>query len=414
MSYWEILGIEPDSDPKKIKTAYAKLLKKTRPEDDPEGFTALHSAYKSALATAKRRSAAGQAHPVIEEHRPKSPIQKTDLPEADSAVVLKPEQISPNSPKPVVEVLASPESVEEQHGNENTATPGAKAAEPEQQATTPVVDVLHAPQVPNGEVQAASPVAREQEVFQQPGYQQSLGKDLSLIQAYVEELISSPRRCNKVDQWRYIETVPSMVDLYFRAQVSDWMFGVVSAANLQALQKGDLHIRQPVLSYLDEFFQWENNWQQYERGYGEQRSSAIFKFTTSNQQNNPNLKLNYFARIMAFGVDIILGGACLYVAASVPFLSFLNFAGVMYFLVAIPVLEASSLQASLGKAMFQLAVVDRNGLRLRWYHSFIRSYVSYGCIAGVKLVVWINMYTSYKYQMLLQDLITRSSVVERE
>ena len=411
MSYWEILGIGPDSDSKAIKTAYAKLLKKTRPEDDPEGFTALHSAYKSALATAKRRSAAERTHPVAVEVNPKSPLEKTDLPEADSAVATQPEQISTDSPKPVVKVQASPESLEDSHAKDNTATPGAR---PEREPAAPVVDVLHAPQIPNSEAQSAFPVAREQEIFQQPGYQQSLDKDLSLIQAYVEELISSPRRCNKVDQWRYIETVPSMVDLYFRAQVSDWIFGAVSAANALALQKSDLHVRQPVLSYLDEFFQWENNWQQYERTHGEQQSSAIFKFITSNQQNTPNHKLNYFARIMAFGVDIILGGACLYVAAGVPFLSFLNFVGVMYFLVAIPVLEASSLQASLGKAMFQLAVVDRNGLRLRWYHSFIRSYVSYGCIAGVKLVVWINMYTSYKYQMLLQDLITRSSVVERE
>lgn len=49
MSCWEILGIEPDADKKAIKIAYSKLLKTTRPDEDPEGFNRLHSAYKTAL-----------------------------------------------------------------------------------------------------------------------------------------------------------------------------------------------------------------------------------------------------------------------------------------------------------------------------------------------------------------------------
>jgi len=44
--------------------------------------------------------------------------------------------------------------------------------------------------------------------------------------------------------------------------------------------------------------------------------------------------------------------------------------------------------------MYQLAVVDSNGLRLRWYHSSIRSYVSYCCVAAIELVVWIKLYIS--------------------
>ena len=53
MDCWQLLGLEPDADPMAIKLAYSKLLKSTRPEEDPEGFQRLRKAYTDALAATR-------------------------------------------------------------------------------------------------------------------------------------------------------------------------------------------------------------------------------------------------------------------------------------------------------------------------------------------------------------------------
>lgn len=54
MSPFRILGLERDADESAIKRAYARLLKTTRPDDDPVGFQRLNEAYQSALAQARQ------------------------------------------------------------------------------------------------------------------------------------------------------------------------------------------------------------------------------------------------------------------------------------------------------------------------------------------------------------------------
>lgn len=55
MWFWEVLGIEPTKDKTAIKRAYTKLARKTNPEDDPEGYSRLHDAYRAALDYATGR-----------------------------------------------------------------------------------------------------------------------------------------------------------------------------------------------------------------------------------------------------------------------------------------------------------------------------------------------------------------------
>ncbi len=58
---WGILGIEKTEDIKKIKSAYSSLAKQYNPEEYPDKFMEIHSAYKKAIEYAKniKKSANG-------------------------------------------------------------------------------------------------------------------------------------------------------------------------------------------------------------------------------------------------------------------------------------------------------------------------------------------------------------------
>ena len=60
---WFVLGIEPTKDKKAITEAYRQKLLQTNPEDKPEEFKALRTAYEEAIAFADR----ADAEPVRDE-----------------------------------------------------------------------------------------------------------------------------------------------------------------------------------------------------------------------------------------------------------------------------------------------------------------------------------------------------------
>lgn len=57
MSPWDWLGIDEAASEAEVKRAYAKALRRHRPDEDPEGFQTTHEAYRIALNWARRRAA---------------------------------------------------------------------------------------------------------------------------------------------------------------------------------------------------------------------------------------------------------------------------------------------------------------------------------------------------------------------
>lgn len=60
-SIWEELGIEPTADQRKIKKAYAKLVKDCHQEDEPQRWQKLHTSYEAAISYAKHVTNTEQA-----------------------------------------------------------------------------------------------------------------------------------------------------------------------------------------------------------------------------------------------------------------------------------------------------------------------------------------------------------------
>lgn len=102
MSPFAELGLEADADERAVKRAYAARLRRTRPEDDPQGFQALHAAYQAALAHCRQREAA-----PVQAARPAAPVPMP-APVEPAPAPVRPVAFSPPAPAPVAHGLAVP------------------------------------------------------------------------------------------------------------------------------------------------------------------------------------------------------------------------------------------------------------------------------------------------------------------
>ena len=76
---WSQLGLSGPSDLSEVRRAYAEKLKTTHPEDDPEGFQRLHSAYQLASRMARQNRRKARPAPAEQKEPPKVEREKKEF-----------------------------------------------------------------------------------------------------------------------------------------------------------------------------------------------------------------------------------------------------------------------------------------------------------------------------------------------
>jgi uncharacterized RDD family membrane protein YckC len=403
MNCWEILGVEPWTDKKTIKSAYARRLKQTRPDDDPQGFRVLHDAYKQALALSEEAI----AWEVTE-----------DVPE-NVTVDFQPPAVAVTVP---VAVGLAAEQVE--------VHLSALSTEPDDLDNVSEVH-LSPPADVAFESEALRSVDAEHE---QESLTDHWDEDWDDLFTRVNALFSVKNVGTDVTLWAFLESIPSLVDIEFRAGVSDRLFSMVSEANEISLRNKSLFFKPPVLNYFNRLFAWDSKWQEYSQIFSKAQLDAVLPYldggagAAGNKRKRTAIKpseLHYYPRIGAFLIDAVILGVFLFVlsgalAACVvrgvlteEMLSMVQWgSGILYFWLIIPLLEASSWQASIGKRLLGLKVVNGQGMRMSWYHAIGRGVIASCCVVGIKIVLWINLVLGRYKNMLLQDWLSRSYVIE--
>ncbi|MFM2318182.1 MAG: hypothetical protein RLZZ215_803 [Pseudomonadota bacterium] len=414
--WWEILELTADADQKAIKQAYARKLKQTRPDDDPEGFKVLHDAYKQALAWSSYQEfidhdededeqsteQALQPSENLTEHiiEPKTALELTrSVPPTLSL------ETEPTPYQPLVLQTAEQEAM--------PVITQANTSEPD---ATPSL-ILHPLEPPEQQAQLAPVWNQEVSAFEVDWqhFQQQFS-----INIHNETARKNPK------DWVFLEQLPSFIDLEFRERLSHELFGFISESNLKAGEQKTLFIKPPVLQYLNQLFAWDQQWRYFTTAFGEQQADAILLHLDTNPRTQTKLRvqpeeLYYYSRFMAFLIDLAL----VFVLVDLPSLAFMQFTkdeikldqlffvGLLVWLLAYPLVEASPWQASVGKRLMKLRVVNKQGQTLGLAHAYLRHLVTNACILGFKIVVWINLLLAYKRNMLLQDWLTHSYVVKR-
>jgi len=388
MNAWNLLGIEPNADKKTIKIAYARLLKKTRPDEDPEGFRRLHSAYQSALNQLDS-IAPSDITWLLEKNNDAE--EEFEIAEAKQEITVKVQSSEPTIHEQAVNI----DIIETVNNDLLTETND----DPIQSGTESTLDQMQ--------------------------------QDWTTLFQQIDDLLTSASDRQSLQKWQFIETAPFFFDLEFKSNVSDELFSLIAQTNLLIAQTNlkdndtALAIPSAVLNYLNELFNWEQKWIQYQKKFDADLLNAIYPYITHTQETadeevvTPSFKaerLHAFRRIIAFFIDLSIAfvvPAIFLESAGFNDTALLTSFAIFYFLISIPLLEASHWQASLGKKIMGLQIVTKQGFRLGYGHSFWRGVITVFCVIGSKITGWIHLFTIYKYNILFHDYFTSSYVIRK-
>ena len=271
---WNVLGMEPSEDRKAIKKAYAVLLKKHRPDEDPDGFQEINQAYQAALQILKQAHATASA--TVSQEYPAASQQADEVSQPTS----EPQE-------PLAGNQSTPEPVELVHPNPPEVLPVEQAVA-EQPAGEPEYVMADDPE-------ADAHHNRQLELAEQ------LFNNLHAM------AFASLQEKAELKNWAFLAAYDDIEDFDLRDQVAREVFRRVAEYNLFQRKETGLDLIPPeVLHHMAGLFNWEANWLDYSQHFPEHYLRCVFtELEKPVDRVRTNYKVGYVKRGLALVVDFV-------------------------------------------------------------------------------------------------------------
>lgn len=282
---WDVLGIDQTDDKRVIKKAYAQLLRKYRPDEQPEQFQEVNQAYQFALKIISSVASDPQ-QPVVSQTYPNQ------------------NQPSGDSTTPAIEPDLNPSDTPSTNSTHDSEASMEEIEDVVMINPNPEVDELRPLDIQSAAAEEVKLTFAENEANQQAEVM-AQRIDAMLKQTH-EMAFSSLRQRTDLNNWQFLEFFNDIHDIDLRDQLAKEMFRRVAEYNIFQKQQNHINlIPNEVMIYMNDLFHWEANWQEYAEIFPESYMKSNFADMSSSTGVSSRLRPTLFSRSMAFVVDLV-------------------------------------------------------------------------------------------------------------
>ncbi|WP_154222576.1 DnaJ domain-containing protein [Marinicella rhabdoformis] len=251
MNYpWDVLGTEETNDKKVIKKAYAKLIRKYRPDEAPEKFQEINQAYQYALTLLKSNQADDDVVAVTPEYPKKN----------------ESEEVQTESPIDVADDVAEVESVVSEFTH-----------------TQEIDDVIEEVEEDDTELNLAN----------------------DILEQFHQMAFAEYKRKKKAESWNFLNQYHEIQDLQLRDSLSKELFKRVAEYNFFQLKENkSLLLNQPMVRLVAEVLEWESQWQEFHQLFPEDYVQHVFSLLEMKGKQKEGEK--FYNRPFGVFIEIIM------------------------------------------------------------------------------------------------------------